>query len=120
MNLTADIPLNNLSFGNVGVNILRELFKKEIQVNLFPKGEQQLDSFNKLSEDFKNWITKSTEYRLHHIDKDSPTLTLWHLHGAERRISSKQFLLTFYELESPTFIEKKHYEPTRSCFSHLS
>jgi len=106
MNLTADIPLNDLSFGNVGINILRELFKKEIDVNLFPRGEQQLDSFNKLSEDFKNWIAKSTEYRLHKIDKDSPTLTLWHLHGAERRISPKQFLLTFYELESPTFIEK--------------
>ncbi len=107
MNLIADIPINGLSFGNVGVNILRELFEREIKVSLFPRANQQdLSAFNRLPEDFKKWIEQCAEYKFHNLDKDTPTLTLWHLNGADRRISAKQFLLTFYELETPTFIEK--------------
>ena len=56
MNLIADIPINNLSFGNVGVNILRELYKRNSTVSLFPRGPTDLSSFNKLPEDFKAWI----------------------------------------------------------------
>lgn len=108
MNLIADIPINNLSFGNVGVNILRELYNKKINVGLFPRGDQKdLSAFDKLPEEFKVWLDQSIQSSMQLIDKDTPTLTLWHLRGAERRITSKQFLLTFYELETPTFVEKK-------------
>ena len=107
MNLIADIPINNLSFGNVGINILKELYKRNFTVSLFPRGATDLSSFNKLDEDFKSWIERSTNDRYKTLDKDTPTLTLWHLNGSDRRISSKQFLLTFYELENPTFTEKK-------------
>ncbi len=108
MNLIADIPINGLSFGNVGVNILRELFKRQTPTSLFPRGGQKdLSAFNLLSEDFKAWIEQAEKDRYRALDKDSPTLTLWHLNGADRRMSSKQFLFTFYELETPTFIEKK-------------
>ena len=107
MNLIADIPINNLSFGNVGVNILRELYARDSTVSLFPRGTTDLSTFNKLPEDFKSWIERSTNDRHKNLDKDLPTLTLWHLNGADRRISPKQFLLTFYELETPTFTEKK-------------
>tara|TARA_R110000765_G_scaffold34505_3_gene78065 strand:+ start:438 stop:1523 length:1086 start_codon:yes stop_codon:yes gene_type:complete len=107
MNLIADIPINNLSFGNVGVNILRELYARNSTVSLFPRGTTDLSTFNKLPEDFKSWIERSTNDRHKNLDKDLPTLTLWHLNGADRRISPKQFLLTFYELENPTFTEKK-------------
>lgn len=107
MNLIADIPINNLSFGNVGVNILRELYARNSTVSLFPRGNTDLSSFNKLSDDFKSWVEKSTNDKHKNLDKDLPTLTLWHLNGSDRRISPKQFLLTFYELETPTFTEKK-------------
>ena len=107
MNLIADIPINNLSFGNVGVNILRELYTRDSTVSLFPRGDTDLSSFNKLSDGFRAWIERSTNDNHKNLDKDLPTLTLWHLNGADRRISPKQFLLTFYELETPTFIEKK-------------
>jgi len=107
MNLIADIPINNLSFGNVGVNILRELFNRQSNVSLFPRGNKDLSAFNKLPEDFKSWLDQCEKDRYQSLDKDTPTLTLWHLSGSDRRISSKQFLLTFYELETPTFTEKK-------------
>ena len=54
MSLIVDVPINNLSFGNVGVNILRELFNRQIPISLFPRGGQKdLSAFNKLPEEFK-------------------------------------------------------------------
>ena len=61
MNLVVDVPINNLSFGNVGVNILRELFNRQIPISLFPRGGQKdLSAFNKLPEDFKSWYLEES------------------------------------------------------------
>lgn len=107
MNLIYNGPINNLSFGNVSVNLLREIYKQGDKVSLFPLGDPELDAFDKLDDDIKKWIESSIQYRFHNIDKDQPTLTLWHLNGAEKRIGSTNHLLTFYEMNEPTFVEKK-------------
>jgi hypothetical protein len=107
MNLIFDAPINNLSFGNVAINLLRELYNAKAKVSLFNNGDMSLEAFDSLDEDFKNWINNSINYRYHNLDKETPTLRLWHLNGGERRISPKQYLLTFYELDEPTFVEKK-------------
>ena len=73
MNLIADIPINNLSFGNVGVNILRELYTRNSTVSLFPRGTADLRSFNKLPDDFKSRIERSTNDKQKNLDKDLPT-----------------------------------------------
>ena len=100
-------PLNSLSFGNVSYNLLREAFKKEIDVCLFPIGDRiDLQAYDKIDENFQSWIKDSFEKRLTASKKDIPTLQLWHLNGSENRISSQQHLLTFYELDCPTLTEK--------------
>ena len=49
-------PINNLSFGNVSVNLLREMHKAQMEVSVFPIGENiDLSAFDKLSEDFKHY-----------------------------------------------------------------
>ena len=40
------------------------------------------------------------------VNKDVPTLQLWHLNGSENRISKEQHLLTFHEVSEPTLVEK--------------
>ena len=40
MKLLVNAPINALSFGNVSVNILRELFKKNIDLIFFPIGDK--------------------------------------------------------------------------------
>ena len=107
MKLIFDAPINNLSFGNVGVNLLRELYKKNAKISLFPKGQTDLTAFDKVDTEFKKWIENGIAYKFHNIDPDLPSLNLWHLNGAEKRISRRQYLLSFYELDSPTFVEKK-------------
>tara|TARA_R100000008_G_scaffold48325_1_gene28708 strand:- start:1844 stop:2929 length:1086 start_codon:yes stop_codon:yes gene_type:complete len=107
MNLIFNAPINNLSFGNVSVNLLRELYKRKAKLSLFTTGEMSLEAYNDLDEDFKNWLNNSINYRYHNLSKETPSLRLWHLNGGETRISPKQYLLTFYELDQPTFVEKK-------------
>jgi hypothetical protein len=107
MNLIFDAPINNLSFGNVSINLLRELYKAKAKVTLFAKTDLELEAFDKLDKDFKGWLTNSYNYRYHNLDKNLPSLNLWHLNGAEKRITPRQYLLTFYELDAPTFVEKK-------------
>lgn len=102
-----EAPVNNLSFGNVGYNLLRELYKKEISVSLFPiAGKLQFDSFDKIDRDFQQWVVSSAQTRFDTINKDTPCLKMWHLNNSEFRLSKRQFLYTFYELDSPTSVEK--------------
>lgn len=101
-------PLNSLSFGNVSVNLLKEMYKSNMSISVFPIGENvDIKAFDKLSNDFKAWLQDSINNRITTVDKDVPTLQLWHLNGSENRITKKQFLFSFYELDAPTLVEKK-------------
>ncbi len=100
-------PLNSLSFGNVSVNLLREMYKREMEVSVFPIGDNaDLNAFDKLSDTFKGWLQESINNRMSTIKSDTPTLQLWHLNGSENRLTKKHFLFSFYELDAPTPIEK--------------
>lgn len=96
-------PVNKLSFGNVSYNLLKEMYKREMSVVYFPIGEAiDFSSFDKASEDFKNWVNLSAKDRLSNINRDLPCLKMWHLSGSESRLSCNHVLYTFYELDSPT------------------
>jgi len=107
MKLVVDAPINSLSFGNVSVNLLREMYKKQMDIALFPVGEQaDLEAYDKIDKDFVAWLQDATDKRFSKIDQDTPSFKLWHINGAERRITPRQYLYTFYELDSPTEVEK--------------
>ena len=106
-NLIYKGPLNSLSFGNVSYNLLKAMFNKDMNVALFPIGKIDVAAFGEESNDFKKWIEESVKNRFSRLDKDTPTLQMWHLNGAEHRISSRQILYTFYELDQPTEPEIK-------------
>jgi hypothetical protein len=105
--LIVKCPINSVSFGNVSLNLMREFFKKKIRVGHFPIGTPDASTYDKLSPELKEWLQESLDNRFKMLDRDIPTLQLWHLNGSENRITPKQYLLTFYELNSPTLIEKK-------------
>ena len=112
MKLVVDAPINSLSFGNVSVNLLREMYKKQMDIALFPTGGQaDLEAFDKIDKNFVDWLQKSTDNRFNKINKDVPTFKLWHINGSEKRITPKQYLYTFYELDSPTEVNA----PIEAC-----
>ena len=107
MRLLVNAPINALSFGNVSVNILRELFKKNIDLTFFPIGDKaEMDAYDKIDPDFVKYLQSATNDRYSKISKDIPSLKLWHIFGSESRFSKNQSLFTFHEVSEVTAIEK--------------
>lgn len=108
MKLLVNAPINSLSFGNVSVNILREMFKKNIDLVFFPIGDKaELDAYDKIDASFIKYLQDSTNKRFEKIDKNIPSLKLWHIFGSETRYVKNQSLFTFHEVSDLTFFEKK-------------
>lgn len=99
-------PLNSLSFGNVSFNLLKELYKKGTDLAFFPIGKIDTSCFEIKEESFKNFLQESIENRFKKADRETTTLQMWHLNGAENRISRSQILYTFYEMDEPTDSEQ--------------
>jgi len=108
--------INALSFGNVSYNLLREMYKKDMHVSFFPFSENlSFDSFDKIDPDFKDWVVSIAQNRFSLLNKDIPTFSQWHLQGSESRISRHQTLLTFYESDEPTTVEKSIADLQDNC-----
>lgn len=104
--LNFDAPLNSLSLGNVSYNFLRELQRKDINVNLFAVGDRaELQAYDKKTPELIEYIKNAGHSRFRNLNSDIPTLKVWHINGSEKQIGSNQFLYTFYELDSPTETE---------------
>ena len=100
-------PLNNLSFGNVTYNFLKEFYKRNFSVSLFPIGDGlNISAFDKIDPDFKLWVEGCVKDRHVSVKQDMPTLKMWHIVQGENRITPNQYLYTFYELDQPTETEK--------------
>jgi hypothetical protein len=102
--LAFNLPLNSTSLGQVSLLILRELFNRKVDINLFPIGGLDISS-QKEDPEFFNWIQKSIMLSSREHKRTSPVFRLWHLNGSLESVSNKQVLLTFYEVDSPTATE---------------
>ena len=106
MDLIVESPINSLSFGNVSYNILRQLWRKGVNVMWFPlSGNSDFGAFDKIDPEFGKWLQDSANKANSKIDPEMPSLKLWHLNGSQSRIGAKQALYTFYELDQPTEAE---------------
>ncbi len=106
MKLLINAPINALSFGNVSVNILREIYKRQIDLIFFPIGEKvELDAYDKIDHDFIKYLQERTNNRFEKINKNIPSIKLWHIFGSETRYTKNQSLFTFHEVSEVTSIE---------------
>jgi hypothetical protein len=103
MQLIVEAPINSLSFGNVTYNILRQFWRKGVDVMWYPLGNNaDFKAFDKIDKNFTEWLQSCANNANKKIKSEIPTFKLWHLNGSASRISSKQFLYSFYELDEPT------------------
>ena len=102
MKLIYSAPINSLSLGNVSVNLLKEMYKRNIDLTFFPVGRELDFKAYKLDKGFGDWFTRAVGERLKTVKKDTPSLKVWHINGSEQKYSDKQYLLSFYELGTPT------------------
>lgn len=91
--------------GQCGVNILRELFKRDIEVSFHCIGQPDLSAYS-LSQEFHEKLQRA--FAAQYDALDAPSLKLWHLsNGGECRIGrGKSTLFTFHETSEATQAEK--------------
>ena len=104
MKLILEAPFNSLSFGNVALNIVRELQRRDVELGIFPIGEPDLGAYD-LSDDLKKYLEEGINKRWDIIDASIPSLKIWHLNGSDNRKTKDQYLFTFYECNEPTDLE---------------
>ena len=101
MSFACNLPLNPVSFGQVSLALLREMFSRNLEPDLFPIGPVELQAL-KPDEAFSQKLQSCLNNGLWHHNRSTPVFKLWHLNGGLESFSEKQVLMTFYELDSPT------------------
>lgn len=111
-------PLNNLSFGQVSYNLLREMYERGYDVAIWPTGQIDISAYE-APEDFENWIASAIKNRFKKLD-DRPTVKLWHLNGSQSIVGhGKKVLYTFHETDQATDAELNVASvPDAVVFSH--
>ncbi len=104
MNLNVSVPINSVSFGDCGYNILYELFKRDIHPNLFPISAD-LGVFDKTPQDFTNYLQLCTSKAVKRYKREYPCFRLWHIPQSEASVSNDTYLFTFRELDQISEIE---------------
>lgn len=99
--LIFESPINNLSLGNVGLNILHSLYKLGIKVYYIPIGQVDINNYN-LSDDFKAWLQDSAIQFLKNYKRDLITIKNWHINQSWNFPSDNRYLLTYHETDSAT------------------
>ena len=103
-NFAVNVPISSVSFGQCGVNILYELYKKGLAPSIFPIGQPDLSS-HQVEPEFVSWLNAGIQKGQISHSRKHPSFRLWHLENSLESVSEKQVLLTFYELDNPTPLE---------------
>lgn len=99
-NLTLNAPINNLSFGNVSIAILREMFKRGLNTNVFPIGGTIDLAAQRPDESFNRWLSSCINEAPKLHSRNDRAIKLWHINGASESYSSKgNDLITFHETD---------------------
>jgi glycosyltransferase involved in cell wall biosynthesis len=104
MNFTVQVPINNVSFGQVSFALLKEFYALGLQPSIFPIGPVEVNGLP-IEQDFANWIQSGINKSIRVHSRKTPTFKLWHVHDSFASLSNKQLLYSFYELDSPTDVE---------------
>tara|TARA_Y100000361_G_C11128004_1_gene327172 strand:+ start:246 stop:1319 length:1074 start_codon:yes stop_codon:yes gene_type:complete len=104
MEYSLELPINNVSFGQVSTALLREVKGRDLDPCVFPIGKLDLGT-QKKDEDFEKWLSKNIIKAPSTHSRKNTNIKLWHLNNSLNSVSEEQILFTFYELDSPTKTE---------------
>lgn len=103
--LNLEVPINGLSFGQVGFGVLHELFERKYLPNIFPLGNVDLGAFD-FNQSFVDWLKFCINKSKSAYSRKYTTIKLWHIFDSERRLSDRQVLWTAHETDMFTSVEK--------------
>lgn len=100
-------PINTLSLGQTSYCLLREMYKRNADISVWPiEPRVDLDPFNP-DPKFAQWLREMVVNRYFKYDVETPSLNMWHINGSESRITKSQNLFTFHETDRLTAHEVK-------------
>ncbi len=98
-----DAPLNNLSFGQTSVALLREAHTRGLQPNVFPLNGQVDLGAQKNDDKFNQWLSHCINKAQKDHSRKHTAIKLWHINGSIPSYSDTDSrLITFYETNDPT------------------
>lgn len=100
-----NLPINNVSFGQVSIGLLREIRKRGLNPDIFLIGDKADVTTQNQDPEFNKWVSERIQDAADRHDRSIPVFKLWHLNGSLNAFSKKQTLLTFHETDSPTKTE---------------
>lgn len=110
MSLVIKAPLGSQSFGQVSLNLLREIFSIRDDVCFFAEGQykggQELAAFD-VEKSFLDKLNAAYARRFMFDPKRDTCIRLWHINGAETRLCNREILYTYHETSELTSLEKR-------------
>ena len=80
--INLDFPINNLSFGQTSVAILREFYNRGLTPNIFPLQGQVDLSAQKPDEKFNQWLGHCISKAQKEASRKNTAIKLWHIGGS--------------------------------------
>lgn len=104
--LTIDFALNDLSFGQTSVAILRELYRRGMNPDIFPLQEQVAIGSQVPDEGFNRWLQHCIAKAPREFSRKNRCWKLWHIRGSFGSYSELgNDLIVFHELDALTSTE---------------
>lgn len=104
-NFSVNVPINSVSFGNVSIAILREIYKRGFTPDIFPIGNVDV-STQVPDEKFNQWLGHCISKAQKEHSRKNTSVRLWHTNGSLESYSSVDSrLITFHETDSLTSYE---------------
>jgi glycosyltransferase involved in cell wall biosynthesis len=103
MRLNLQAPINQLGYGVAGINILKALQAKEVEVSFLPIGQPQVTNQADADAVRRGLETAKT------FDPQAPCVKIWHQNQMAERIGSGKFIgFPIFELDTFSDLEKHH------------
>jgi len=103
MNINLTAPINDLGYGVVGRNLLKNLSEMGVKVCYWPIGQPSVDN-QEIRDLIKECMIKRDEFKHY-----SPSLRIWHQNDMAQHIGSgKRIGFPIFELNKFTKVEKNH------------
>lgn len=115
-NFTLNVPINSVSFGVVSTALLRQAWRQNLIVNIFPIGGQIDLSAQKVEPEFTNWLQTNLNQTPERHSRNSVSTKLWHANGALESVCREQNLITFLETSECSKTEVNIFKNQKTVF----
>lgn len=105
MQFSIELPINSTSLGQVSLGVLIELFRRDLNPNIFFIGQPDL-SFTQFPEGFDQWLSLCARKANKKFNKEQTLIKIWHINGSQARLTEHSVLWTVHETDILTDSER--------------